>query len=106
MELVKFENVKKSYNGRPGCMCGCNGTYTLPSHVSVKEANKATGWDAYNSDDVSDRRVKLALNKVNKALELWGELDKNEREARGLYVYDFGAFYETDNRVNAVYFEN
>ena len=103
MELVKFEDVKKSYNGRPGCMCGCNGNYTLPSHQDLAAANKATGWEAYGLADVSDRRVKTALSKVNKAVELWGDLEKEEREARGLYVYDFGVFYETDTRVNGVY---
>ena len=24
----KFENVKRVYSGRPGCMCGCRGTYS------------------------------------------------------------------------------
>lgn len=25
---IKFENVKRVYSGKPGCMCGCRGKYS------------------------------------------------------------------------------
>lgn len=74
MQKVRFDQVRKSYNGKTGCMCGCLGSYTLPSHTCVADANKAAGWDAYDQSDVSDRRVKVALAKVNKAIDQFGAL--------------------------------
>lgn len=76
MQKIAFEQVRKTYNGRKGCACGCNGTYTLPSHVSIEQANAETGWNAYDADDVSDRRAKIALTKINKAIDEYGHLAK------------------------------
>lgn len=74
MQKITFEQIKKTYNGRTGCACGCNGNYTLPSHISIEEANAQAGWDAYCDSDVSDRRAKIALSKVNKAIDKYGSL--------------------------------
>jgi hypothetical protein len=85
MQKLTFEQVFKSYNGRTGCACGCNGNYTLPSHVSLEAGNKDVGYNAYNESDVSDRRVKLALNKVNKAVDEYGP--KATLTTSGSYEY-------------------
>ena len=74
MQKIAFENVRKSYNGKSGCACGCNGNYTIPSHVSIVDANKEVGYNAYDEDDVSDRRCKIALSKINKAIDEYGHL--------------------------------
>ena len=76
MQKIAFKQVRKTYNGRTGCACGCNGNYTIPSHVSIEEANAETGWNAYNADDISDRRAKIALTKINKAIDEYGPLAK------------------------------
>ena len=67
MKKIAFEDIKKSYNGKPGCMCGCNGNYAIASHYGIEAANKDSGWDAH--DKCSDRSVKIAVNKINKAIE-------------------------------------
>jgi CRISPR/Cas system-associated endonuclease/helicase Cas3 len=117
MEKIAFENVRKSYNGRVGCTCGCNGKYTLPSRASVADANTAAGWEAYSESDVSDRRVKIALNKVNKAIEQYAsqakKTDENTYQYHGLdrdanhvwFCYsDCYAAIEVGNRCTTVYF--
>ena len=83
MQEVKFENVIKSYNGKVGCMCGCLGRYTIPEHVSIEAANKETGWSAYSEEDVSNRRVKIAINKVNKVLAM----SEEERKDKGIELF-------------------
>ena len=86
MDKIKFEDVFKSYNGRNGCMCGCLGDYKLPSHTSIDEANRQIGYDGYTDEDVSDRSVKIAVNKVNKLIELYGDLDTESQREKGLWV--------------------
>jgi hypothetical protein len=85
MQKITFERIRKTYNGRVGCGCGCLGTYTLPSHAFIDEANKQTGYIAYDESSVSDRRAKIAMNKVNAAIEKYGTLAKGPRN--GTYEY-------------------
>lgn len=80
MKQVKFEDVFQSYNGKVGCMCGCLGRYTIPTHTSIEEANKDVGYNGYSEEDVSNRRVKIAVNKVNKALAM----SEEERAEAGI----------------------
>lgn len=112
MQKITFEQIRKTYNGRKGCACGCNGNYTLPSHVSIADANKETGWEAYDESDVSDRRAKIALTKVNRAIAEYGPLAKQTRE--GVFEYcgndvwfcysDTFAAVDLGNRATTVYF--
>ena len=67
MNKIAFEDIKKSYNGKPGCMCGCNGNYAVASHFGIEAANKETGYEAYSN--CADRAVKIAVNKINAAIE-------------------------------------
>ncbi len=76
MQKISFNQVTKTYNGKSGCACGCNGNYTIPSHVTIEEANKEVGYNAYDAKDVSDRRCKIALTKINKAIDEYGHLAK------------------------------
>ena len=78
MQKISFSQVTKTYNGKSGCACGCNGNYTIPSHVSIEEANKEVGYNAYEAEAVSDRRCKIALTKINKAIDEYGHLAKPE----------------------------
>jgi hypothetical protein len=112
MEKIQFNQITKTYNGKTGCACGCNGNNTIPSHVSIDEANKSEGRNAYDADSVSDRRCKIALAKVNKAIDQYGALATCD--ARGTYQYrnndvwfcycgDFAAI-DINDRSTTVYF--
>lgn len=85
MQKISFNQITKTYNGKSGCACGCNGNYTIPSHVSIEDANKEVGYNAYDAEDVSDRRCKIALTKINKAIDEYGHLVKYDD--RGVAEY-------------------
>lgn len=113
MEKINFNQITKTYNGRVGCACGCNGSYTIPSHVSIEAANASVGYNAYNESDVSDRRAKIALTKINKAIEEYGPLaqlvngyyEYTCNDVWFCYSYSFVAI-DIGNRATTVYFEN
>lgn len=109
MEHIKFEDVKETYNGKPGCACGCNGRYTLPSHADVDQLNQECGYAAYNDSDVSDRRVKIAITKINKAIDRYRDLVDQDGEysdpETGLWFkYSAGQWVSCEqDRVTTVY---
>ena len=114
MQKISFNQIRKTYNGKSGCACGCNGNYTIPSHVSIEDANAETGWNAYNAADVSDRRAKIALTKINKAIDEYGHLAKldahsgkyREYSAPGVWFCYSETFVGIDinGRATTVYF--
>ena len=95
MQKIIFDQITKTYNGRVGCACGCNGTYTLPSHVSIDDANAKTGWNAYDESSVSDRRAKIALTKINNAIDKYGPL----AQADGSGDFEYFGLNENAERV-------
>ena len=96
--MILFENVRKSYTGAHGCMCGCKGKYAIPNHFGCEAANKEVGWDAY--DQCSDRSVKLAVSKLNKLI------DWSNTECVKEHVNEDYAWFETETRNIVVYFIN
>ena len=60
--MLNLNNILKVYNGKVGCMCGCNGYYRVPA-VNKDLAGKERGY-AYSDEDVSDRSVKIIAKKV------------------------------------------
>ena len=95
--MIKLENVMKSYTGKQGCMCGCRGNYKVASK-HLTQANESRGYD-YEAEDVSDRSVKMAVNKLNKLI------DWNDPEAVAEHVNEDHAYFDTDNgRTICVYF--
>lgn len=101
--MIKFENVVRSYNGKPGCMCGCIGNYSTPIHATTIKTRE---------DEISDRRVKLALNKVNKALsEVGNKSEDSQIKEHGFHAYLQDGFdgekiavLETKTRHTVVYY--
>ena len=91
MQKIAFNQITKTYNG--------NGTYTIPSHVAIEDANKAVGYNVYNADSVSDRRCKIALTKINKAIEEYGQLAKLDAFAGYEHFADGVWFYYSENFV-------
>ena len=100
--MIDFTKVKKSYSGKIGCMCGCNGTYQIPEHVSIEDANKAVGYEAF--DKQSNRSVKSTVTKMNKLID-WNRPDLANPDNRDMYVGEDYAFVETSGRCLTVWFE-
>ena len=51
---VDISNIAKVYNGKCGCMCGCNGKYSYNEGVARED------WQG----DVSVRSVKIMAKKI------------------------------------------
>jgi len=101
--MIKFEDVFKSYNGKSGCMCGCNGTYKLPSADLIALGNENSGWDAYDASNVSPRSVKIAVSKINKALAA-GSKDANiDYDVNDQPMF---AYVDDGSRNTVVYFKD
>lgn len=88
---LNIENVTRVYNGKIGCMCGCNGKYsTNPAHVEA--VAKHRGYPV-SADEISERSVKIITKKVmmnpNKVFE-----------DNYVYVED-----PVRNRIQVVYFK-
>ena len=60
--MLDLNKILKVYNGKVGCMCGCNGYYKVPA-VNKDLAGKERGYE-YDEDDVSDRSVRIIAKKV------------------------------------------
>ena len=100
---IDITKVVKSYNGKSGCMCGCKGKYSLASTTSIDEANEATGYSAYDESNVSDRTVKIAVNKINKELAELGDISL-PFETDHIGINDHNAWIDDGARTTAVFF--
>ena len=56
---MDISNIVKVYNGKCGCMCGCNGKY---SYTADGAENFGPGYDV--TDSVNERSVKIIAKKV------------------------------------------
>lgn len=64
MEPIKIEQVSSVYSGRDGkCCCGCSGKHRYAS-AHREWAGENRGYKV-SDEDVSDRSVKLLVNKMN-----------------------------------------
>lgn len=81
---VTVDKVVRSYNGKVGCACGCNGTYSLKSADDIAAANKACGWEANDESNVRPRAVAAAVRKINQAILEFGDLAKPSTSGNGL----------------------
>jgi hypothetical protein len=60
--MLNIENITRVYNGKIGCMCGCNGKYT--TNPRWKETvGKERGYPV-SDDECSERSVKIITKKV------------------------------------------
>ena len=60
--MLNINNIVKVYNGKFGCMCGCNGKYsTNPAYK--EEVGKWRGYPV-SDDECSERSVKIIAKKV------------------------------------------
>ena len=59
---VNINNILKVYNGRCGCMCGCQGKYSY-TKINQDLATQDRGYTV-SDDECSDRSVKIIARKV------------------------------------------
>lgn len=83
------ERVLKTYSGRPGCACGCLGTYSVRSE-----------------DPKGTSKVRRKIASMLKALNTWGEdASYMVRPATpGGPIPEGFISIETENRQNTIYF--
>jgi hypothetical protein len=95
--MINVNAVYKSYRGKLGCMCGCMGSYKVASrHVEL--AGRRVGY-AYDLEDVSDRAIKGAVNKLNRLID-WTDREQVDEHVREDHAY---AIDDRGNQV-VVYF--
>jgi hypothetical protein len=95
--MIDAGTVIKSYTGRQGCMCGCQGTYRVASQYFEK-AGAERGY-AYDQSDISDRSVVGTVNRLNRLI------DWSDPEAVAQHVTSDHAWFDTPNgRTLVVYF--
>jgi len=89
-ENVTLENVYSAYNGKIGCMCGCNGDYAYASkHKEFASSNRGYG---VSEDEISDSKVKRRFNAMHKI------------EGEFIVGYNY-VYVERGERCFAVYFK-
>jgi hypothetical protein len=60
--MLAMSNVTRVYNGKIGCMCGCNGKYS--TNPAYREHVGAERGYPVSDDEVSERSVKIIAKKV------------------------------------------
>lgn len=97
-KVIKIEEIQKSYNGRTGCMCGCLGKYSTTQAALDKSIAENPEYAHYNADDVNERSVKIAISKINKAIQADdSDLEFYSSSDCDIYALDNG------NRITALY---
>ena len=57
--MLNVDRIVKVYNGRCGCMCGCNGKYSYTADGAI---NHSPGYDV--TDAINERSVRIIAKKV------------------------------------------
>lgn len=57
--MLDLTKIVKVYNGRCGCMCGCNGKY---SYTANGAKNYGPGYDV--TDSINERSVRIMAKKI------------------------------------------
>lgn len=74
---IAFENVASTYSGKNHrCCCGCAGKHTYTTQHQ-EWSTKNRGY-AVDEEDMSDRGVKIIINKMNKLIMEGYEVELNE----------------------------
>lgn len=81
MSISTFEGryVERVYSGKPGCCCGCRGTYYYSTTVDPVAAGARRGYPV-TPDEFNDRMVSRILNTITKNRQI-AEVDDG-----GVYV--------------------
>jgi hypothetical protein len=57
--MLNIDKIVKVYNGKIGCMCGCNGKYSYTAKGAVEHG---PGYDV--TDSVNERSVRIIAKKI------------------------------------------
>jgi hypothetical protein len=87
---MELQNIVKVYNGKMGCMCGCNGKY---SYTEDGAKNFGPGYDV--TDSINERSVKIIAKKV-----LSNPLANRDESTEYVFVED-----RARNKIQVVYFK-
>ena len=60
--MLDISKITRVYNGKQGCMCGCNGKYTTNPDFQAL-VGKERGY-AVSDDECNERSVKIIAKKV------------------------------------------
>jgi len=90
MPEISLSNVLCSYNGKPGCRCGCLGKYSYLENTR-KLASENRGYKI-TDDEISEQSVKFIINKLNKEAHKGIEVIEN-------YIYSI----DIGNRTYSLY---
>lgn len=88
--MFNLDNIAKVYNGKIGCMCGCQGKY---SYTKDGAENYGPGYDV--TDSINERSVKIIAKKV-----LTNPLADRTESTEYVFVED-----RERNRIQVVYFK-
>jgi len=102
--IFEIDKIGKTYSGKPGCMCGCNGKYSYASDYVVA-GGKERGYEVLPTD-VSDRSVKIITGKLSKYInELTEAHFASEVKAERIAINSEYVFAEIKNRYVCAYFK-
>lgn len=87
---VDISNITRVYNGKIGCMCGCQGMYSI--NPAYKDHVSAERGYPVSDDECSERSVKIIAKKVSSN-------PNAVREDNYVYVED-----RSRNRIQVVYY--
>ncbi len=85
--MLDISKITKVYNGKLGCMCGCNGKY---SYTAQGAAEDGPGYDV--TESINERSVRIIAKKVLAN-------PNNVYEDNVVYVED-----RVRNRIQVIYF--
>lgn len=94
LEQLDPAKVSRTYNGKTGCMCGCNGKY---SYASTEARVKYAPSYVNDDEDVRPRAVAMACNKIRTFIEQHDD-GQLSAFAEGK-PFDRPTFYLSDNWV-------
>jgi hypothetical protein len=94
MESIDLNKVMRVYSGKPGCMCGCNGTYRYMSDC-IEMGGKDRGYPV-DLEEVNETQVRKVVKIISEQLHAGNKSLVVDPE----YVYA-----QVGGRVYCVYFK-
>ena len=62
IQSITPEQVTKAYSGKPGCMCGCRGTYYAHTETAHETANPAQVVRILRTIQANEAKAEVAEN--------------------------------------------
>ena len=105
MPVLSISEIKNTYSGKPGCMCGCLGEYRY-TKAGISEAPDYYSPET-REESTNESAVKRAYNTMVKLAKSFGvEVITNEKRTVGkgdIFVIDFSKYRNESTRRKALY---